>query len=472
MLKQIREFINDNKMLCQGDGIVVGLSGGADSVCLLHILHALKEEYKLKIIAVHVNHMIRGDEAVRDQEFSGEIAASLGIPIEIFRVNIEEMAKELHITTEEAGRKYRYEIFKKVLMDNNYNKIAVAHNKNDVAETVVFNLIRGSGLKGISGISPVRDNVIRPLLVVLRTEIEEYLRRRNINFCVDSTNLSDSYDRNKIRNNIFPNMNVINSKSIEHIYSMAQNAREYYEYVYQIASELLESHLKSKIIKNTCAYSIEFELLKSVPLIIQREAILIIIEKITKSRKDISKKHIIDILGLMESKSGKNLNMPYGVEVVSDYGELLFYKKTKEEKTEEIFLDLEVEEKIVIPLKNRVFSISKIASNDKEKKSQIFQSFNKDIEKKEYTKYVDYDKMLVKPCIRVPNADDYIIINMQGNKKKLSRLFIDMKITKIERETWPVIACGNEVVWAVGLRLGYNYKISDNTQNIIVLEYI
>lgn len=471
MIEQIKHYIKLNNMLHQRDKIVIGLSGGADSVCLLMVLCSLKVEFQLEIRAVHINHMIRGDEAKRDQTYACDLAAKVDVPIDVFCIDIVELANELRITTEEAGRKYRYECFEKVLVDNNYNKIAVAHNKNDVAETVIFNMIRGSGIKGMAGILPVRGNIIRPLLAVERSKIEDYLKEINVYYCTDSTNNGYDYDRNKIRNKILPNMNDINSKSIEHIYNMAQNAREYYEYILQTANEFVNRNLQTKIINGDKAYTINIEQLADLPLVIQKEVVMLIVEKSVKSRKDITNKHIMDIIGLLSNVTGKMLNLPYGLIVASDYKELVFIIKSMEKNSEGIdcqVIDIDNSNSISFNWNNYNFIITRINCNNEEDKSQNFQMLAEDIEKKQYTKYVDYDKMLHKPCVRLARPDDYIVINKEGNRKKLNRLFIDMKISKLERENVPVIACGNEVVWVVGLRLGYNYKVTNNTKNVVV----
>ena len=164
MLKKVISYIEKNKILQDGDSVLLGVSGGADSVCMLNVLYSLREKYHLKLYVVHVNHGIRGSEAKRDADFVEQMAENLQIPFRVVTANIPEMAKEQKLSEEEAGRIFRYNTFEQVANEVGANKIAVAHNLNDNSETVLFNLFRGSRLKGLTGISPMRGQIIRPLL--------------------------------------------------------------------------------------------------------------------------------------------------------------------------------------------------------------------------------------------------------------------------------------------------------------------
>lgn len=212
MINKIDRFINENKMLANGDCVVCGLSGGADSVCLLLALSVLREKININVEALHVNHSLRGSESDSDEEFCRKLCKELDIPFKSERCNVKKYASENSLSDEEAARILRYEIFRKNSIGK---KIATAHNANDNLETVILNLARGSAIKGLAGIPPVRDNIIRPLLTVTRNEIENFLSSRNQNFVTDSTNLSDNYTRNKIRHKIIPLLQEINSSVVK-----------------------------------------------------------------------------------------------------------------------------------------------------------------------------------------------------------------------------------------------------------------
>lgn len=205
---KILSVIDKYNMVSAGDTVVVAVSGGADSMCLLHFFNKYSIKLKLNIICAHVNHGIRGKEAERDEEFVRKFCEKNGIKSVFAHFNVPEIAKENGESEEQCGRRLRYEFFSSI---SENAKIATAHNLNDSVETFIFNFTRGTGLKGLTGIPPVRDNIIRPLSECTREEIEQYLREENISFVTDSTNLSDEYSRNKIRHNVVPVLTDINN---------------------------------------------------------------------------------------------------------------------------------------------------------------------------------------------------------------------------------------------------------------------
>ena len=207
LIDKIKEFAEKENMLSPGDTVVCGLSGGADSVCLLLALCGLSKAFDLKVEALHVNHCLRGAESDRDENFCRELCKRLDIDFNAVSCDVRGYAEEHALSTEEAARKLRYGIFAE---HSQGKKLATAHNANDNLETVILNLTRGTGLKGLAGIPPVRDNIIRPLLTVTRQEIEDYLTQNGQDHVTDSTNLSDDYTRNRIRHNIISVMTELN----------------------------------------------------------------------------------------------------------------------------------------------------------------------------------------------------------------------------------------------------------------------
>lgn len=193
-------------MLSKGDKVYIGLSGGADSVSLLVALNLLKDLYDIKIYAIHINHQLRGDESLRDENFCIDLCNRLDIPLKVERIDVKSYCKENKLSTEEGARVLRYDAFKKL----SRGKVATAHTLSDNCETIIYNLTRGSGLKGLMGIPPIRDNIIRPLIQCTRTEIETFLKSQGFDYITDSTNLSNDYTRNKIRHKIIPVLKEIN----------------------------------------------------------------------------------------------------------------------------------------------------------------------------------------------------------------------------------------------------------------------
>ncbi len=204
---KILSVTEKHRMISVGDTVVVGVSGGADSMCLLSFFNTISSDYGLNIICAHVNHGIRGKEADRDEEFVRSFCLEKNIRFECARYDVPAVSKETGESEEQCGRRLRYEFFSS-FGDN--VKIATAHNLNDCEETFLFNLARGTGLRGLTGIPPVRDNIIRPLIECTRDEIEAYLHENDIDFVTDSTNLSDDYTRNRIRHNVLPVLSEIN----------------------------------------------------------------------------------------------------------------------------------------------------------------------------------------------------------------------------------------------------------------------
>lgn len=224
MLKEkVLKFNERNKLFAKGDRIVVGVSGGKDSVCLLDILNRCKEEYDLSLLVVHINHCLRGEAADHDEEFVRELAEKMGLEFYSERIDIRQVSKERRMTEEEAGRYMRYQIMQHICMERGYRKIAIAHNQDDVAETVLFQMFRGSGPRGLSGIFAKREYIIRPILFAPRSEIEEYVEARGLGYCTDETNEQEEYSRNKIRLRVFPYVeSEINNRAKEQWQRAAQ----------------------------------------------------------------------------------------------------------------------------------------------------------------------------------------------------------------------------------------------------------
>ena len=200
--EKVLQAVNEYKMLKPKDKVIVGLSGGADSVTLLHCLYSLKETLDIELFTCHINHNLRGDDSDRDQKFAEDLCESLDIPLRVFSVDVKG-ALQKHQSTEEIARKLRYEKFSEYAKDIGA-KVATAHNACDNSETVLLNLIRGTGLKGLCGIPPVRDCFIRPLICCTREEIEEYIKANSLKYVTDKTNFSTDYTRNKVRLQLMP----------------------------------------------------------------------------------------------------------------------------------------------------------------------------------------------------------------------------------------------------------------------------
>ncbi len=231
--------VKENNLIESGDVIVVGVSGGPDSITLLTCLNKYKEKFNYKIIVAHINHLIRKD-STEDEQFVENYCKKNNIPVFIKRAKVEEIAKKQKRGTEETGRKIRYDFFNEVLEKNNANKIAIAHNMNDNAETMILNLIRGTGLQGLEGIRPRNNNIIRPLINCKREEIENYCEKNKLNPRIDSTNSENIYRRNIIRNKILPSLKEINPNIVETLSRTTKIIRENNTYIKESSQEIFD----------------------------------------------------------------------------------------------------------------------------------------------------------------------------------------------------------------------------------------
>ena len=346
MIDKVKAFINDNKLIQKCDKILVALSGGPDSICLLNILNSFKEEFDIEIAAAHINHMLRGEESIKDEEYSREMCKKLNIEFYSIQIDIDKISKEKNISHEMAGRDERYKFFRKISKEHGYNKVAVAHNANDQAETIIMNMMRGTGIEGLCGIRSKReDGIIRPILCLSREEIEEYCDRNNLNPRIDKTNLENIYRRNKVRLDIIPYMkNNFNKDIIETINRMAT--------LIQVDNDFLEKEC-NKYYKLYC-------LKEDSKLIISKEAFTlekaILTRLIKKSFMDFANKfnnfemkHIYDVIDLANNSTNKKVYLPNDIIALNVYGDIhLKAKRTKELEIEEVILSKsEINNKVI-----------------------------------------------------------------------------------------------------------------------------
>lgn len=452
MLKKVISYIEKNKILQDGDSVLLGVSGGADSVCMLHVLYSLREKYHLKLYIVHVNHGIRGSEAKRDADFVEQMAENLQIPFRVVTANIPEMAKEQKLSEEEAGRIFRYNTFEQVANEVGANKIAVAHNLNDNSETVLFNLFRGSRLKGLRGISPMRGQIIRPLLCCSRNEIEQYLQENNLSYCTDSTNKETDYSRNRIRLKLMPYIKEnINQKAEYNIVNAAENLSQVYEYIYGEAQKAYRIHVKDNVLLNSA---------EDLNVVILQEVVRMWILENTGRLKDIKANHVNIVIGLLSNQVSKKSELPYGLKLIKTYEGvkvLLENNEGKDSNGQTIIEDGKIfnTEKITVTVENESFDKSNIPDLL-------------------YTKWLDYDK-IKGLTLRKRLPGDYIEISGSESgrsvKKKLKKYFIDNKIPQEERNNIWLLADGNHVVWIVGYRISEMCKVTDSTKRIIKITY-
>lgn len=321
----VLETIKNNNLIENGDSIVVGVSGGPDSITLLDILIKLQKEINFKIVVAHVNHMIRND-AIDDQKYVEEFCKERNIPCYVLQKKVEDLAKEQKIGTEEAGRNLRYEFFNEILEKTKSNKIATAHTKNDNVETVLMNIIRGSGTSGLKGIEIKRENkYIRPLIEISREQIEFYCKENNLMPRIDTTNMENIYTRNKVRNLLIPYIKKeFNSNIIESIDRLSSIAKEENNYLENITKEKYEQILKEK---TKTQIVLDLKQFNEQELVIKNRIVLYTINILFGSSNGIEKKHLEDIIKLCKNNIGNKYLIPNKkVKILVIKGSIFFIK--------------------------------------------------------------------------------------------------------------------------------------------------
>lgn len=440
--EKVRGFVKERKLLEADDCVLAGVSGGADSVCLLFMLLCLKGSMdgRLTVEVAHVHHGLRGKDADADMEYTRKLCERLEVPFHGVHCDVAKIARERGMTAEEAGRAVRYREFARIAGERGLQKIATAHHKDDAAETILMNLFRGSGLRGVSGIQPGRGNLIRPLLALSRKEVEEYLRLRGVAWCQDATNQDNSYTRNRVRNELLPYVERhINARAAQHIVWFGQQAEQLDAYMQRKACDLFEKcgniDGKRVILKLDCllAQTGGFEKEKPLLAYVVRECI----SRTGAGLKDVTHQHIEQVFEIMAARTGASASLPGELVVEKSYETLLFFRKGCEN----------------VPAGKPSFTITV-------KKMKNISNFPK----KKYTKWIDYDKIKFTLQFRTRAPGDFLVINEAGGRKKLKDYFIDCKIPRSERDEVMLLADGPEIVWVVGYRLSERYKVTQNTR--------
>lgn len=459
MDKKVLAYIIENNLIESGDRILVALSGGPDSVCLLDILIKLKETLNIEIGAAHLNHMLRGEDALGDEEYVRMICKDLDIPYYIKQVDINKYAKENKLSSEMAGRNARYDFFDEIINKYGFNKIATAHNANDQAETILFRLMRGTGLEGLGGIKVSRDNkIIRPILCLSRDEVEAYIEKQGLNPRIDKTNFEKIYNRNKIRLDILPYIKEhFNADIVQTLNRMSTLLQKDNEYLEKEADKYYEKYcLKSE------KYFILKKQLFNKEEAIKSRVIRNALVEYSKSDYDFEMKHISEISYLAKKNSGKRVDLPNKIYAENIYGDIYIKKRIKKQ-----ILDNKLE---IVINKNDIDGKKVEFYNYKIEFSVI--DNNKDTllyKKHPLKKFFDFDLIEDSIVIRKrKDGDKMIPFGMKGSKK-IKDIFIDSKIPKEQRDFIPIIEFDNSIAWLTGVKVSEDYKVNNKTKNILMI---
>ncbi|MBR2714621.1 MAG: tRNA lysidine(34) synthetase TilS [Ruminococcus sp.] len=421
MLKAMADF----SMLGAFDKVIVALSGGADSIALLHALNSIKEKYNLTLYACHLNHMIRGDEADADENFVREVCNNMNVELYCKRVDVPEISKNTKLSLELCGRNARYEYFFE-LSEKLNAKIATAHTASDNLETVLFNITRGTSLKGLSGIRPTRDNIIRPLIYVSREEVESYCAENSLSFVTDSTNLTDDYTRNNIRHNVVSKLKEINPDINNTVSRMCSGITDIKAYIDKISLKEINE------CKTEYGYSSEKLLQLDRAILVNS---LFMISK--KSGAEVSFCHVDMILDAM--KSNGCVDLPGNKRAVCKQG---------------ILRIVDLSEKI---------TDTEIRFKDSGFVKFISKEEIKNINKKLLKDCIDCDIITENTMIRTKREGDTFTFFERGVTKSLKKLLNELKIPAEKRSQLLLVANGSTVLWLQGVGVSKHGRINKDS---------
>ncbi len=422
-----------DNILKPNDTVAVALSGGCDSMCLLHFLCQNAQKYGYSVVAINVEHGIRGQASINDTNFVKDYCSKLNIPLISYSVDAPKYASENKLSLEQSARILRYDCFYDALKSNKCTKIATAHHRDDNVESVLFNIFRGTGLKGLSGIKSQReDNIVRPFLSVDRLELEEYAKRNAIPFVTDQTNLSDDYTRNFIRLNVIPKIKEIFPELNQSIQRLSDIAQTDDEYLTGVAKKLIILDGETARIPLPCHSAI-----------FSRAIILAL--KAMGVKKDWEKSHIDSINRLATLNNGAKISLLDGITAIKEYDKIVFFRAHEKPTAE-----------LKFSLGNTAFLGKTLSIKEENKLTANLKTGLK----------ADLAKIPNTAVIRTRRDGD-VFTKFGGGTKLLNDYFTDKKIAQRARDSQILIADGNVVLAILGLAISDKIKVEDSTQTII-----
>ncbi len=438
---RVANFIGRHHLLSPRAKVIVGLSGGPDSVCLTLMLH----EMGYDLTGVHCNFHLRGEESMRDERFVRDLCHELNIPLHKADFDTAQYAKDHKLSIEMAARELRYDLFRRLKAELHAEAIAVGHHQDDNVETLMLNMVRGTGLKGACGMQAVNGDIIRPLLCLRRHEILDFLAARQQDYVTDHTNLEDEYARNKVRLNIVPQMEAINPRAVDNISTTMDNLRE----VYNIYIWWMEQvHQRCCSLLPTGDMRIDIPQLLSLPS--PQSALHELLSPACLSRADITS--LLDIC-LQTAQPTSSPTLPHPCESNSrTLSGKVFGKEGRRVIVDRDCLLLEAEHYTQPTISHTVHPISEVH-----------------IEKAPHLAYLDADKLSGPLTVRTPMpGDTFAPFGMGGRRKLLSDYMTDQKMNLFDKERQLLLVDGNEIAWVVGRRGSEKYRVDKNTKRVVV----
>lgn len=452
LIQKIRETISRYSMLSHGDNVLIGLSGGPDSVCLAVLLVNLRNDFNLSLNAVYIDHGLRPEEVEKEIEFCKSFCAERDIVFYMKRVDVRNYANDRRLNVQESARELRYIIYDEVSDMTNASKIALGHNADDQAETVLMRLLRGSGRRGLSGIPPVRGRIIRPLIEIERSEIEIFLTKEvSQPYIVDSSNLKEDYERNWVRHALLGEMKKRNPAAVRDICRTADILKEEDDYLEIVVTKTLMRLISRKSENSIQLFLAPLETMER-PLL--RRVLRRSISE-TKGLRGIGLDHIEDMIRLIrEGKAGDRINLPKGIRVIKEYS---LIKISTACPAKIAMHELQPPDEVVMEEAEIIIAASFEEKDEEQSDGRT-------------SVRLDAGAMQFPLRIRAREAGDFFYPLGFGKKKKLQDFFVDEKVPRDERDRIPIVLSGNDIVWVAGYRADERFRISGETKKILFLK--
>lgn len=448
--------IKEYDMISSGDRVLVGVSGGPDSVTLLHLLWKHSKILRCSLHVAHINHGLRGKDAEADARYVEKLCKKLKVPVTLRKVDVKTFAKENKLSIEDAGRRIRYEFYEEIAKEIGASRVALGHTADDNVETFLMRIVRGAGTRGLLGIPFVRGKIIRPLLKICRSEIEGYLRKKRIKPRTDYSNYSSKYLRNKIRLKIIPQLERINPKIKESILNTIVLLTADYEYLKSIS----EKTLAGIIIKRGSGYiKLDIDKLLMLPESILRYILRDAIQEIKGNLEEITYKHIAEIVSKLNKPKGFELHLPQSTFILSD-GDILTVTSV-EPKLKRLIFNYKLAVPGEVKIKENGYIVRASRLNWPSRIDLKLKDSNQAI--------VDFGKVGNELTIRNRrDGDKFSPFGMTGTKK-LKDFFIDSKVPQDEKDTVPIVEGKCGITWVAGYRIDNRARITKKTKKALRL---
>lgn len=460
LTKQVFAFLQRYRMVAPGDTIVVGVSGGADSVALLDVLNRLRESCGFSLQVAHLNHMFRGADAEADANFVIKMATELGLPVAVEMIDVPEYCSQYGLSPQAGSREVRYDFFSRVATSCGAARVALGHHADDQAETILLNFIRGSGPGGLGGIRPVRDEFyIRPLLGVRRWAIEDYCHSQRLEFRQDTSNLKPEYTRNRVRLQLLPLLESrYNPAVVDSLVKLGSICRDEDAFLEDQARHI---YAGLRLPTGGVTVALDREGFQIQPAAMQRRLLRLAWQQITGTRQDLSYQHVEDMLEIFRADAtGTEVELPGWIKARTNYGTIEFFHPGAPGNVSDYSYPLNVPGETIIPELDLALE-AVILPAEKVPEPLCLPPEEA---------VLDYDRLSGPLFVRRRAPGDKLRPLGMGGTMKIKKFLINQKIPVRQRDLIPLVVSGNDIVWVAGLRLSEDYKVSTATRRCLLLK--